>query len=140
ENTEVRIQRIALKGHGDVSARRLEVIHHLSVDQHLAAGGILQPGDHLERRRFSGSRWAEDEEKLSGVNLHRESLYLRRRAIALDQIPQGDGGCYFPARNYCSARPVAASNTWTRSAGTDNQQWPMCPTSDPAPARTFNAA
>ena len=40
------IQGVALEHHGDVPVLGLHVVHQLAVDVQLAAGDILQPGDH----------------------------------------------------------------------------------------------
>ena len=61
----VRVERVGLEHHGDVAAARRQVGDVAVADQDLAAGHVLEPGDHPQERRLAAPRRADEHEKLA---------------------------------------------------------------------------
>ena len=51
----MRIERVGLEHHGEPALRRADVRHIATVDQHLAGGDILEPGDEAQKRRLAAA-------------------------------------------------------------------------------------
>ncbi len=51
----VRIQRVVLKNHGDVTVLRGEIVHDLTVDSDVPGCDRLEAGDHPQRRRLAAA-------------------------------------------------------------------------------------
>ena len=50
ENRHMRVKRVILEHHGDVTILRVHVIDDLIVDHHVPACDALQPCDHAQKR------------------------------------------------------------------------------------------
>src|SRR5947208_15443230 len=66
---EVRIERIALKDHGDAAVAGTEFVNHSSADEDFAGRGSFQSGDHPQQSSLSGARGHEENEKLTFARL-----------------------------------------------------------------------
>ena len=60
----VRIERVVLEHHGDVAVLRRHVVDDVAADQDLAAGDVLEAGDHAQRRRLAAARRADQDDEL----------------------------------------------------------------------------
>jgi hypothetical protein len=58
-------QRVALEDRVDVALVRCDALDVHAVEQDLAGGRLLEPGDHPQRRRLSAARGPEQREELS---------------------------------------------------------------------------
>jgi hypothetical protein len=64
-HAHVRIQRIALEHHGDITVARRQVVDNTIADAHLAARDLLQSGDHAQRRGLAAARRADEADELA---------------------------------------------------------------------------
>jgi hypothetical protein len=88
---EVRVERVALKDHGDVTVLRRELGDVSVADHQLAVARGLEPGDDPQRRRFAAAGGPEQHEKLAVVDLEIERLQHLHVAEALRDPHQDDG-------------------------------------------------
>ena len=65
EDGEMRIQRVVLKHHRDVAARRLELVDAAIADPDLAAVERFEPGEQPQQRRLAAARRPEQHEALA---------------------------------------------------------------------------
>jgi len=70
----VRVERIALKYHGDIARAGREVGDHPAVDHDVAGGGPLQPGDHAHQRGLAASGRTEQHEELALLRNHVDAI------------------------------------------------------------------
>src|SRR2546428_9216645 len=61
----MRVQGVALEDHGDLPLARREVVHHVAADHHVAAGLLLQAGDHAQERGLPAPAGTEEDEELA---------------------------------------------------------------------------
>ena len=61
----VRVERVVLEDHRDVAVLRRAVVDHLAADLQLAAGDVLEPGDHPQRRRLAAARRPDQDHELA---------------------------------------------------------------------------
>jgi hypothetical protein len=61
----MRIERVGLEHHGDVAVLRCDVIDQPFADADLAAGSLLQPGDHAQQRGLAAARRADQDDELA---------------------------------------------------------------------------
>ena len=71
----MRVQRVVLEDHRDVAVLRLYVVHQFVVDIQLAAGDLLQTGDHSQRRRFTAAGGTDKNDKFLILDIQIESVY-----------------------------------------------------------------
>ncbi|POM19232.1 hypothetical protein CSX04_00610 [Burkholderia cepacia] len=76
----VREQRVRLEHHVDRAAVRRQRREVLAVDEDLAGGGRLEPGEHAQQRRLAAARAAEQREQL--VLRDRQVHVVDSRAVA----------------------------------------------------------
>src|SRR6185312_2777742 len=55
EYAHVRIERIVLEHHGDVTVTRRDVVDDVATDPDFAGGDLLQAGDHAQRGGFAAA-------------------------------------------------------------------------------------
>jgi hypothetical protein len=65
---QMRVERVALKHHRDVAIARRELVGDGAADQDLAFADVLEARDHPQRRRFSASRRADENDELAVVD------------------------------------------------------------------------
>jgi hypothetical protein len=61
----VRVQGVALEDHGDLARPRGQLVDDPPPDEHLALGGLLEPGDGAQQRGLAAPRRAEEDEVLA---------------------------------------------------------------------------
>ena len=61
----VRVERVVLEDHGDVAVLGRAVVDHVAADLQLAAGDVLEPGDHPQRRRLAAARRPDEDHELA---------------------------------------------------------------------------
>jgi hypothetical protein len=93
ENRLVRVQRIALKHHGDAAQSWRQAVDDIAADQHITVGRVLEAGDGTQQRGLAAAGRAQQDEILalagrevdaidrfdvpvSAVELFREIAYL----------------------------------------------------------------
>jgi hypothetical protein len=64
----VRVERVALEDHRDVSLRRRHVVDHARADQQLAARDGFETGHHAKRRAFAAPRWTDEHHELASLD------------------------------------------------------------------------
>src|SRR5438552_18775912 len=64
EYGHVRIERVIVKKHRDVTILGRHVIDDVAADEDLALGDLLEPGNHAQRRAFSAAGWTHQDEEL----------------------------------------------------------------------------
>ena len=77
------VQGVTLEHHGDVPVLGLHVVHQLAVDVQLAAGDILQPGDHPQGGGLTAAGGAHQHDELLVGNVQVEILH-RHHALVGD--------------------------------------------------------
>jgi hypothetical protein len=65
----MRVKRIVLEHHRYVALLRGQSIDDLVADPKLSLGDVLEPGDHLQRRRLAAARGANEDHKLAVLNV-----------------------------------------------------------------------
>ena len=73
-NRHMGIEGIALEHHGDVPVFRLHIVHQLPVDVQLAAGDLLQAGNHPQRGGLTAAGGADKDDELLVLNVQIELL------------------------------------------------------------------
>src|SRR5207244_11505120 len=61
----MRIERVALEDHRDLPRPRRQLVHHLTADDDVAAGLLLEARDHAQERGLAATRRPEENEKLA---------------------------------------------------------------------------
>jgi hypothetical protein len=87
---QMRVQRIGLEHHGDVTAGRPQARDIAAVDGDAAVIGALDPGDDAHQGRLAATRRPEQGDELAGRDVQRHATQRIRRAEALAQIRDGD--------------------------------------------------
>ena len=82
----VRIERVVLEHHGDVALLGRHVVDDARADADLAAGDVLQPGDHAQQRRFAAARRADQDDELAVGDVDVDAMDDLRRAIGLAHV------------------------------------------------------
>ena len=86
----VRVQAIGLEHHGDIPVLRLKVVHHLAVDLDIAAGDLLETGDHPHGRGLAAARRPEQHEELLVRDIQIEIIDGDEVTPSLGQVSQSD--------------------------------------------------
>ena len=71
-DAQVRIERVVLEDHRDVALLRRHVVDDPAADRDRAAGDVLEPGDHAQRRRLAAAGRADEHEELAVVGFERQ--------------------------------------------------------------------
>ena len=68
----MRIQRVILEHHRDVTLFGLHLIHDGATDPDLARADFFEPGDHPQKRTFTAARWTNQYRKfaIGDLNIH----------------------------------------------------------------------
>ena len=86
----VRIERVVLEHHGDVAILRRHVVDDVAADQDLAAGDVLEPGDHAQRRRLAAARRAHQHHELVVGDIEVDAAHGLDLVVLLDDLAQRD--------------------------------------------------
>ena len=83
----VRVQRVVLEDHRHVALARGQVVDDDVVDEDLAVGDRLEPGDHAQQRRLAAARGPDEDHELPVGDVQIDAAH-RERAVA---VALGDG-------------------------------------------------
>src|SRR5713226_730595 len=61
----MRVERVALKDHGDAAFARRQIVDQAAANEDLAGSRLLEAGDHPQQRRLTGTGGAEEDEELA---------------------------------------------------------------------------
>ncbi|EON32400.1 phenol hydroxylase [Gordonia terrae C-6] len=87
----VRVERVALEHHGDVAVLRRTLVDPLATDPQFTPGDVLEPGDHVERRRLTAARRTHQDHELAVGDLDVDPVYGGRAVgILLGDVVQND--------------------------------------------------
>jgi hypothetical protein len=70
----VRVERVVLEDHGDVTLAWSEVVYHAVADQDPSGRDGLEPGDHPERGTLSAPGWANQYYQLTVGDLEVDAV------------------------------------------------------------------
>jgi hypothetical protein len=84
----VRVERIALKYHGDATLARRQMIHARPVDLDFAGVDGFQAGDRPQQRGFSAAGRTQYHQELVGADLERDIVEHHGTAEALADPPE----------------------------------------------------
>ena len=87
-----RIERILLQHQSHVALGRAPIGNIDAVDEHLARGRLLEPGDQAQRRRLAGAGLAEQHEELAVGDVEIEVLQRGVAAEGLGDVLELDVG------------------------------------------------
>ncbi len=115
-----RIQRVRLEHHRDIAIFRRQVVHRLAVDLDLALRHGLEAGDHVEQRRLTAARAADENQELAVFDVDVDTLQ-NRHPIRVSLVHVTDGkACHavIPLSLYCflCAPPVSLAQRLVRAA------------------------
>ncbi len=99
EHRHVRVERVVLEHHGDVPVLRRDVIDHALTDHDLAAGDLLEPGDHAQCRALAAARRTDQHDELVVVDFEVDAPHRLGLVVALTQLLQHDLRHLDPPRN-----------------------------------------
>ena len=116
----VREQGVRLEHHAEPAVARLEVVGHLSIDADLAGGGVLEAGDHAQRRGLAAAGGADEHHELAVLDRARQVVDGHHRPERLGEVDELDAGQRYlltipklnpRARCLRMARPTIMSGT-----------------------------
>src|SRR5579872_6153871 len=77
----MRVQRVVLKDHRDVTIFRLQPVDDGAVDADLSGRNAFQPGDHAQQGRLSATRRSDDDDELAVADLDVDVAQDKRFSI-----------------------------------------------------------
>src|SRR5215469_2636217 len=86
----MRVERIILEHHCDVSVLRRHIIDELIADVDLARGGFLEPGDHSQGGALSATRGPYEHDELSVGDIEIDTLNRGGAVECLDDVSERD--------------------------------------------------
>ena len=86
----MRIERVVLEHHRHVAVFRRHVVDHLAVDPDLAAGDVLEAGDHPQRRRFAAAGRADQNHELLVRDIEIDAAYRDCVVEVFDHVAERD--------------------------------------------------
>ena len=89
-NGHVREQRVGLEDGVDVALVGRNALHVVAADADEALVGLLEPGEHAQRRGLAASRWAEQRQELARLDRQVEPVDRDHRAESLGDVGQLD--------------------------------------------------
>ena len=100
----VRVERVGLEHHREAALGRRDLVHRLAVDEDLAAGDLLEPGDHPQQRRLAAARRADEDDELAVLDVKVDAVDDLDRAEALDDAAKVE------ARHQATSRRLPAAS------------------------------
>ena len=91
-HAHVLVERVVLEHHGDVAVLRLQVVDDPVADGDGAAGDVLQPRDHAQRRRLAAARRPHQHDELVVGDVQVEVLDGDDAAVGLVHVRERDLG------------------------------------------------
>src|SRR5262249_12015097 len=90
EHRHVRIERVVLEDHGDVTVLGRYVVDHGPVDEDLALGRVLEARDHAQRCALTASRGADQHDEVFIWNVEIDAAHRFHFVEALNELAQDD--------------------------------------------------
>ena len=88
-DAHVLIERVVLEHHRDVAVARRQIVDDPVADPDVAAGDVLEPRDHAQRRRLAAAGRADQRHELLVGDLEIDVLYgVEQRAIMLVELAE----------------------------------------------------
>ena len=88
---EVRVERVVLEHHRDVALLRRQLVDDALADEELAAGDLLEAGDHPQRRRLAAAGRADEHEELAVLDVERQVGHgVEAVVVDLVDLVEGD--------------------------------------------------
>ena len=103
----VRVERVALKHHGDAALAGRQMIHARPIDLDLAGIDGLQAGDYPQQGGFSTAGRAQYHQELAGADLERDVVEHYGTAEALADTPERKISHTAPRRRSTAPHPVS---------------------------------
>mgnify|MGYP007097347243 CR=1 FL=1 len=88
----VGVERVALEHHGDAAPGRRLLVHQRAVDQQLALGDGLEPGDHPEHGGFAAAGGADKDDELAILHVETDAVDHLVLAEGFSYIAKGERG------------------------------------------------
>jgi hypothetical protein len=88
----VRVERIGLEHHGDAALGRRHVVDDHAVDYQRAAGDLLQPGDHPQKRGLAAAGRTDKDDELALPDLQVDPVDHINGAVGLLQALKFQAG------------------------------------------------
>jgi hypothetical protein len=82
----MRVERVGLEDHRQVAVLGVHFVADALVDDELAGGDLLEPGDAAKQRRFSAARRADEHQELAGGDGEVDALEHFGVAVGLDEV------------------------------------------------------
>jgi hypothetical protein len=98
-HVHVRVERVVLEHHGDVAVLRRDVVHDVATDRDVAAGDLLEAGDHAKRRALAAARRPDQHDELLVRDVEVDTAHRQHLVILLDDLTQRYLSHLFPALN-----------------------------------------
>src|SRR3990170_4237947 len=95
EDRQVRIERIALEDHRDVTVARRDVVDDSVADRDRALADLFQAGDHPQSRRLAASGWPDRDNELAVTYRKGQVIYGAGsiRIDLCDMLKDDSGHC-----------------------------------------------
>ena len=118
----VRIKRVVLEHHGDVTFGRRQVVDHAVANADGAGGDAFQPRDHAQKRRFAAARRPDQNHKLAIRDIDIHPVHHLLRPVGFAQIADVNFGHASPRRSLVTIavlarRPLFCKVVTQRKAG-----------------------
>ena len=84
----MRIERVVLEHHRDVAVLRRYVVDDVAADHDVAAGDVLKPRNHPQRRRFAAAGRADQHDELLVRDIEIDAAHRFDLIVALDDLTQ----------------------------------------------------
>ena len=91
-HAHMRIERIVLEHHRAAAFTRFELVDDSAVDRDLAAGNLLEPGDHPEQRGLAAAGRPENDDEFARHYVEVDAVHDLRFAVGFLDVANGDGG------------------------------------------------
>lgn len=85
----VRVEGVGLKHHGNPALSWVDLIDHPLADGNRAAGDLLQPGNHAQKRGFPTAGRADKNDEFAVFDVQINAVDHVHRTVALFHVTQG---------------------------------------------------
>ena len=73
-HAHMRVERVVLEDHGDVTILRRQVVGAGAADMDVAAIRMFEPGDQAQQRGLAAARRADDDDELARLDVHGKTM------------------------------------------------------------------
>ena len=87
-DVHVRVERVVLEHHGDVAVLGRHVVHDVAADRDVAAGDLLEAGDHAQGRALAAARGADQHDELLVGDVEVDAAHGGHLVVLLDDLTQ----------------------------------------------------